>query len=213
MRDVLRTQAVPLRRLRPADYRVMPWKNGLGTTTEIAVHPPGAGLDAFTWRVSIADLGASGPFSTFAGYDRILLQIEGAPMRLSHAGGVEHALRLLAPYRFAGELDTYGTLEAPPARDFNVMVRREAASADVSVHALDAGATARVAGEAETWLVSALNGEASIEMDGEREACAAGESLLGSGSAAISISATDGGVTVIVVAIGAPGRFPAQVAG
>ena len=84
----------------------MPWKNGLGTTTEIAVHPPGAGLDAFAWRVSIADLGASGPFSIFAGYDRTLVQIEGAPMTLSHAGRGEKRLSLLSPYRFAGELDT-----------------------------------------------------------------------------------------------------------
>jgi len=35
-----------LRRLRPGDFRVMTWKNGLGTTTELAVDPPGASLDA-----------------------------------------------------------------------------------------------------------------------------------------------------------------------
>src|SRR4051812_9694313 len=101
----------------------MPWKNGLGATTELAVYPAGADLDGFTWRLSIADLGASGPFSTFAGYDRILVQIEGAPMTLSHEGRGEHRLRLLTPYRFAGELVTHGALEAPPVRDFNVMVR------------------------------------------------------------------------------------------
>ncbi|TIV74879.1 MAG: HutD family protein, partial [Mesorhizobium sp.] len=32
-----------MRILRAADYRVMPWKNGGGTTTEIAVSPDGAG--------------------------------------------------------------------------------------------------------------------------------------------------------------------------
>jgi hypothetical protein len=42
--------------LSPADYRRMPWKNGAGRTTEIAVHPAGAALDAFDWRVSVADV-------------------------------------------------------------------------------------------------------------------------------------------------------------
>src|SRR5580693_1543340 len=125
-----------LRHLRPLDYRIMPWKNGLGTTTEIAVHPEGAGLDAFTWRLSVADLLASGPFSTFAGYDRTIVQLEGAPMTLSHDGLGEHRLRLLAPYRFDGEAGTFGTLDPPPARDFNVMVRRDRARADVSAHDL-----------------------------------------------------------------------------
>src|SRR5690349_15258414 len=102
-----------LRLLRPADYRVMPWKNGLGTTTEIAVDPPGVGLDAFTWRISIADLQVSGPFSTFPGHDRVLVQIEGEPMTLSHEGGVGQRLRLLSPHRFAGELATHGALDGP----------------------------------------------------------------------------------------------------
>jgi len=202
---------VPSRHLRPADYRVMPWKNGLGTTTEIAIHPPNAGLDAFTWRVSIAYLGASGPFSAFAGYDRTLVQIEGAPMTLSHSGGGEHRLSLLSPYRFAGELDTYGALSAPPARDFNVMVRRDEASADVSVRVLEKGATASVAGDAETWIVHVLRGAADVEIDGDRRATVANESLLASGTTPRALTASDEGATLILVALGPTGRFPALV--
>lgn len=195
-----------IQHLRPADYRVMPWKNGLGTTTEIAVHPPGAGLDEFTWRLSIADLTASGPFSTFAGYDRTLVQIEGAPMTLSHRSGGEHRLRLLSPYRFAGEIETYGALEAPPARDFNVMVRRDRASAEVSVHELAAGEAARAEGEAEVRIVHALRGGASVEVGGESISLRAGETLVATGAPGLAVSAALEGATVIVVAIGAPGR-------
>ena len=54
-----------VRLLTPNDYRSMPWKNGAGRTTEIAVHPAGAALDAFAWRVSIADIERDGPFSRF----------------------------------------------------------------------------------------------------------------------------------------------------
>lgn len=198
-----------LRHLRPAEYRVMPWKNGLGTTTEIALHPPGAGLDAFTWRLSIADLAASGPFSTFVGYDRILVQIEGAPMTLSHEGRGEHRLRLLSPHRFAGELATYGAIEAPPARDFNVMVRRDRASAEVSVHELAPAASVRAAGEAETRIIYVLRGAVSVEVDGEPLALVASEALVATGATRLAVTASEEGAAAIDVAIGPPGRFAA----
>jgi environmental stress-induced protein Ves len=185
----------------------MRWKNGLGTTTEIAVHPPGASLDAFTWRVSIADLAASGPFSTFAGYDRILVQIEGAPMTLSHAGRGEHRLTLLSPYRFAGELDTVGVLDPPPARDFNVMVRRDRASAEVSMHALAAGATVLAEGNAETRILYVLHGALSVEADGEQDSLVTNEALIATSAARLGVIASSSGATVIVVAVGPPGAY------
>jgi environmental stress-induced protein Ves len=195
-----------LRRLRPTDYRVMPWKNGLGTTTEIAVHPEGAGLDAFTWRLSVADLVASGPFSAFAGYDRTIVQIEGAPMTLSHEGPGEvrreHRLRLLTPYRFAGELGTFGALDPPPARDFNVMVRRDRARADVLVHDLAKGEAAGAGGDAETLIVHALRGEVLVAASGETSELVANETLVGTGVAKAVITAAEAAV-VIVVAIAA----------
>src|SRR3546814_10305481 len=58
--------------LRAAAHRVMPWKNGGGSTTEVAVAPDGAGLDEFDWRISMAVVGADGPFSGFPGVDRTL---------------------------------------------------------------------------------------------------------------------------------------------
>jgi len=192
--------------LRPADYRVMPWKNGLGTTTEIAIDPPGAGLDAFTWRVSIADLQVSGPFSAFAGHDRLLVQIEGEPMTLSHEGGGGRRLRLLSPYGFAGELETHGALDGP-ARDFNVMVRRDRASAEVSVHELAAGATASAEGEAGTRIVYVLRGEVTVEVAGERRALLTCEALVAVGASRLVMRADGHGATAILASIGAPRAF------
>ena len=63
--------------LRAENYRRMPWKNGGGETTEIAVFPAGAGLDDFDWRVSMARVESSGPFSVFPGIDRTLAILEG----------------------------------------------------------------------------------------------------------------------------------------
>jgi hypothetical protein len=195
--------------LRPSDYRVMPWKNGQGRTTEIAVHPPGAGLEAFTWRLSIADLAASGPFSTFAGHDRILVQLEGAPMTLAHEGRGEHRLMRLGPHRFAGEWPTHGALEAPPARDFNVMVRRAEASADLAVHRLEAGGTVAVHGEAETRLAYVHEGSAAVRLGDETCALAAGDTLVAADAAGLTVTAAPGGATVFVIAIGPSGRYAA----
>ena len=38
------------------DCPATPWKNGMGRTRELAVHPAGAGMDDFIWRVSVAEV-------------------------------------------------------------------------------------------------------------------------------------------------------------
>ena len=64
----------------------MRWKNGGGETAEIAVSPPGAALDAFDWRLSMAKVETDGPFSAFPGIDRTLAILEGEGIRLSVGG-------------------------------------------------------------------------------------------------------------------------------
>lgn len=191
-----------MRTLTPADCRVMPWKNGLGKTTEIAVEPEGAAIDDFTWRVSIADVGASGPFSAFPGCDRVIVQLEGAPMTLVH-DGVPTTLTRLVPHRFAGEVETVGVLESPPARDFNVMVRRDRARAEVSVRELRAGESAPfTAGDAN--LVHVLEGGVNIEEAGAAAAViSAGETGLWRANEA-AITALGEGAIVLAIAISSP---------
>lgn len=110
----------------PGDYRSMPWKNGGGRTTEIAVSPRGAGLANFLWRASIAQVERDGPFSAFPGVERTLVLLAGNGMRLS-APGATQVLR--APWdvvQFAGEQAFACDLRDGPTRDFNLMVRRDA---------------------------------------------------------------------------------------
>ena len=86
----------------------VPWKNGGGSTRELACWPPGAGMDSFAWRVSVATIARPGPFSAFPGVDRQIMLLEdelGEPLfirakrgvKLSPAGqaALEHAVRLL----------------------------------------------------------------------------------------------------------------------
>ena len=121
-----RPLAVPSARLiRAAECRSMPWKNGGGATIEICVHPPGAELEDFGWRVSIATLASDGPFSVFAGVDRTLTLLAGdglwlvigdaAPVRLG---------RDSAPLSFPADVPTWSTLIGAPVTDLNVMTRR-----------------------------------------------------------------------------------------
>ena len=61
-----------LRILRSADYPTRPWKNG-GDTAISRVVPPGASLDDFDWRLSLAQVDRDGPFSRFDNVDRTLV--------------------------------------------------------------------------------------------------------------------------------------------
>lgn len=119
-----------MRILRAVDRVATPWKNGGGVTREIAAWPPGAGLDAFHWRISLADVAADGPFSAFPGVDRILTVIGGEGLVLDIEG---RTMRLQpgAPFAFPGETSVMARLTAGPIRDLNLMVRRGAWTATV----------------------------------------------------------------------------------
>jgi len=118
--------------LRSDDHARMPWANGGGTTYQVATSPEGAGLDEFDWRVSLADVGSSGPFSAFPGIDRILVVVEGAGMELMVDGRLV-PLGPLDPLLFDGAADTSARLVSGPTKDLNVMTRRGRCTATLDV--------------------------------------------------------------------------------
>ena len=109
-----------------AELPVTPWKNGGGSTRELASWPPGAGLEAFDWRVSIATIAASGPFSVFAGVDRTIMLLQGDGVRLrARDGSFDHRLdQPFEPFAFSGDLALDCTLPGAASGDFNLMSRR-----------------------------------------------------------------------------------------
>ncbi|MET0743444.1 MAG: HutD family protein [Microvirga sp.] len=110
--------------VRAASLARVPWKNGGGTTAEIAAHPEGAGLDAFAWRISLADVASDGPFSAFPGIDRTLMLVEGTRLALAVEGASHDLEAPGASWSFAGEENVAAQLQAGPIRDLNVMTRR-----------------------------------------------------------------------------------------
>ncbi|MGA0599239.1 HutD family protein [Caulobacter sp. KR2-114] len=114
-----------MRILRAADRRATRWKNGGGVTREVAAWPPDAGVGAFEWRLSLAEITRDGPFSTFHGVDRSLTVVEGEALALD-VDGERHCLGARARLAFPGEAAVAARLRAGLVRDFNVMVRRDA---------------------------------------------------------------------------------------
>ncbi|WP_406859393.1 HutD family protein [Streptomyces sp. HUAS MG47] len=151
------------RLLRAHDRPATPWRNGGGVTREVAAGPADAGLEDFVWRVSLADVAAGGPFSSFPGVDRIITVVDGPGMELT-VDGVPHTVdALYEPFAFPGDADTDCRLLGGPLVDFNVMTRRTAATARVRV--TREGFSVAPQGGAVT-LVIALAGTATVAESG-----------------------------------------------
>jgi hypothetical protein len=114
-----------VRIIRASDCKTTPWKNGGGSTTEIAVGPAGASLEDFDWRVSMARVASDGPFSDFAGIDRTLAVVEGTGLVLTIGEAAPVTLSTeTGPVSFPGDTPTSARLTAGEITDLNVMTRR-----------------------------------------------------------------------------------------
>jgi environmental stress-induced protein Ves len=105
---------------RAADYPRMPWRNGGGTTQEVACNPGGSSA-AFDWRLSIADVAQEGGFSVFSGYRRIITVLEGQGIQLTVDGREQAPLGPRQAYAFSGDAPVHCRLAGGPIRDFNLI--------------------------------------------------------------------------------------------
>ena len=117
--------------IRKASFKATPWKNGGGITHE-ALRVPESG-DPFRWRVSVAHIDASGPFSEFAEYNRKMVLLQGAGVELRFADGVNKSLRNVGELvEFDGAVAAQCELLKGPCVDLNLMVvKSEAVAARV----------------------------------------------------------------------------------
>ncbi len=106
--------------LGPQSYRRSPWKNGLGSTLELA-----ADAADWSWRLSIAEVPARARFSEYPGVDRLLLCLEGPGLRIWRLGTPQEVPREGEAARFLGEETVEGEPLGPGVRDIGLMVRRE----------------------------------------------------------------------------------------
>lgn len=146
--------------IRQSSFRTTPWKNGGGVTHE-ALRCPADGA-AFRWRVSVATIAASGPFSDFSGYRRHMALLRGAGVELRFAGGTAASLREVGDLvAFDGGLAAHCELLAGECTDLNLMVSVALPAPDVRVLRLASSLTLRAAPR-ESMLVFALAGSVAI---------------------------------------------------
>lgn len=100
----------------------MPWRNGAGVTREI-VRIPAQG-ESFDWRLSLATLQTSGPFSSYSGYHRAVALVDGRGFRLSVAGAAARELTVRGDHAlFPGAAQTSCEILDGPCTDLSLMVR------------------------------------------------------------------------------------------
>ena len=109
--------------IRRSSFTAKPWKNGGGITHEAIREPPTG--DAFLWRVSVAQIDSSGPFSDFAGYLRKMVLLRGRGISLEFGNGERCALRSVGDcVEFDGAMSARCELLDGPCVDFNLMVSK-----------------------------------------------------------------------------------------
>jgi environmental stress-induced protein Ves len=163
-------------KLTPTDYRVMPWKNGGGETTELYAAPDADG-SGFLWRVSIATVAAAGPFSLFEGYDRHIMTIEGNGIVLNGSPAGPIAVSpIFHPCHFSGDWPITSALIDGPVRDLNLIAKRDCF--ENRLECLEISGSNSFGGSGATLLLHLLEGEiTTVDASGSLR-LSAGESLL-----------------------------------
>ncbi|WP_192454670.1 HutD/Ves family protein [Acinetobacter oleivorans] len=104
--------------IRADQYTKMLWKNGAGFTLEIA---RSQGEGDFEWRISMADVTTSGPFSLFPNKQRIISVLDGQGMVLHVDDLPAKTLNQGDIFAFHGESQVQSELVDGAIRDLNLI--------------------------------------------------------------------------------------------
>jgi environmental stress-induced protein Ves len=164
-----------LKIIRKSSFVERPWKNAGGTTQEAIRVPPGD--EAFLWRVSVAHIEASGPFSDFAGFNRKMVLLRGSGLALTFANGERRVLKAIGDLaEFDGAVPAYCELLDGPCVDLNVMVSK-ALRAEVRIERVGQGRWVH-ASQSESILIFSIEDALTVD-------AGSGESRLEPGDLAV----------------------------
>jgi environmental stress-induced protein Ves len=184
-----------IRILDPASFKTVPWKNGGGTATDIAV---GLGADGeVDWRVGTAAILKDGPFSNYEGVTRTFTIIAGPGVHLDFAGEGTRTLDRDQPTRFAGAPAPFCRLrDGTSATAFNLLTRDSAASGEVSIRR--GRAEEEALPTAGLVVVHAIEEAWSLTVDGATVVVHQGAAAQIEGATAITASSAIGGRAAVV---------------
>ena len=119
-----------MKHLKQNDYVITPWKNGHGITAQIAIHPEDSSFKDgnFDWRLSSAEVSSAGDFSSFHGFERLLMVWQGSGVFLN-----ETLLPAFTSHRFNGEEEIYCELIKEKVKDLGLIFRPEKVKANFRV--------------------------------------------------------------------------------
>jgi environmental stress-induced protein Ves len=147
--------------IRKASFKATPWKNGRGITHEVLRVPENG--DPFRWRMSVAHIDASGPFSEFAEYNRKMVLLEGAGVELRFADGAKRSLRNVGELaEFDGAVAAQCELLKGPCVDLNLMVIKSEIGAARVERFIESVAVK--ASRAETLLIFPIDRRVNLEI-------------------------------------------------
>ncbi|HLZ96658.1 MAG TPA: HutD family protein [Steroidobacteraceae bacterium] len=149
--------------IRRSSLAPVPWKNGGGITHEM-IRMPATG-DPFLWRVSIAQIDASGPFSNFTGYSRHMVLLRGSGLRLRFPAGPDRQLLETGDMtEFDGAVATQCELLDGPCTDLNLMISASVTCARAWVERLLERRPLRPSFQG-TVLAFAISGIVSVDLE------------------------------------------------
>jgi environmental stress-induced protein Ves len=158
------------------EHLKMPWKNGLGITREVISRPASDGSGGFDWRISLATVGASGPFSVFAGIDRTIAVLQGDGMQLTVDGRREPPqLEGSPPFTFSGDAEVQADCLGGETLDLNVMSRRGIFVQRMTKITVSAAHTLSVSGDT---VAIVFRGDAVVMIDSMRSDVGLGDVII-----------------------------------
>ncbi|WP_439574379.1 HutD/Ves family protein [Phreatobacter sp.] len=179
-----------IRLIDAAAFQAVPWKNGGGTATDIAVSLAADGEVA--WRVGTAAIRRDGPFSDYDGVTRTFTIVEGPGVHLDFAGEGTRTLDRDQPTRFAGAPAPFCRLrDGQSATAFNLLTGDGLAAGDVAIHH-GRGAAEPVAA-APVVVLLALEADWTLTADGETVVVPEGAAAQVDGAGTITVASAPGG--------------------
>ena len=139
--------------IRVAQRPVSPWRNGGGRTRVMAQGPSAVSPDDLSWRLSVAQVDRSGPFSAYPGLHRQLIVAGDQPLTLV----IDDHRRDLSPgsiVAFDGGARVSCEVARGPVTAVNVMTRPGQVTAQVTIEDAEAGLVVESPTEGWSFLVA-----------------------------------------------------------
>ncbi|MEQ1121457.1 HutD/Ves family protein [Acinetobacter seifertii] len=158
--------------IRADQYTKMLWKNGAGFTLEIA---RSQGEADFEWRISMADVTTSGPFSLFPNKQRIISVLDGQGMVLHVDDLPAKTLNQGDIFAFHGESQVQSELVDGAIRDLNLIY--DPAKFHARFQWLNDAAEQAFISSADLIFIFNQGGETQVSVEGDLFQLAAHETL------------------------------------